>query len=44
MMPLGDLVAMGLIGTIAIIFVLALIGLYARRLWALPTHSPRKRP
>eukprot|EP01051_Picozoa_sp_SAG22_P019260 SAG22_NODE_3500_length_1679_cov_1.922152_2_plen_78_part_00 len=35
---LGDVLAVGLVTLMMTVAILALIGLYARRLWALPTH------
>lgn len=38
---LGDFLALVLLTGIGLVSVLALIGLYARRIWALPQHTHR---
>eukprot|EP01048_Picozoa_sp_COSAG05_P002208 COSAG05_NODE_85_length_20698_cov_35.370309_12_plen_70_part_00 len=37
----GETIAVALISFIIIVAVFACIGVYARRVWSLPTHSPK---
>lgn len=37
----GDTIALGLLVLVALVILFALIGVYARRVWALPQHASK---